>query len=78
MLMDGRTTVPRRGIGAVAKQLAEGLDVSTNTRVERLEARADHVTVHTSGGTFTAASVVVATDPPELRRLTGVDARGKR
>ena len=74
MLLDGATTVPRGGIGEVTKQLAEGLDVSTGTRVERLEARADRVTVHTSGATFTAATVVVATDPPELQRLTGVDA----
>ena len=74
MLLDGATTVPRGGIGEVTKQLAEGLNVSTGTRVERLEARADRVTVHTSGETFTAASVVVATDPPELRRLAGVDA----
>ncbi len=74
MLLDGETTVPRGGIGEVTKQLAEGLDVSTGTRVERLEARADRVTVYTSGETFTASSVVVATDPPELQRLTGVDA----
>ncbi len=79
MLLDGRTTVPRGGIGEVAKQLAEGLDISISTRVERLEARADRVTVHTSGGTLTADRVsadrvVVATDPPELRRLTGVAA----
>lgn len=74
MLMDGSTTVPRRGIGEVTQQLAAGLEITTGTKVEKLEAQADHVVVHTTAGSLTADSVVVATDPPELQRLTGVAA----
>ena len=74
MLMDGEIAVPRRGIGAVTQQLAEGLEIHTNTRVNCLEAAADGVTLHTNRETFTAERVVVATDPPTLQRLTGVEA----
>ena len=70
MLMDGPTTVPRAGIGAVTQQLAEGLDVTLNTRVERLEATPDGVTLDTDRGRLEATQVIVATDPPEIARLT--------
>ena len=73
MLMDGATTTPRGGMGEITKQLAEGLDVQTNTRVERLEPNTNGVTLHTNGGTLEADRVIVAADPPTIRRLTGAD-----
>ena len=74
MLMDGATATPRRGMGEITRQLAEGLDVRTGARVERLEPRANGVTLHTSGGAVEADRVIVAADPPTIRRLTGADA----
>ena len=61
-------------MGEISKQLAEGLDILTNTKVERLEALSDSVALHTSAGELSADNVIVATDPPELRRLTHVAA----
>ena len=75
MLMDGAVAVPRRGIGVVTEQLAEGLEVRTRTRVERLEAEPNGVTLHTEKGTLRAERVIVATDPPNLHRLTGVASK---
>ena len=72
MLIDGDIATPRRGIGAVTAQLAEGLHVRTGAHVQRLEAQDEHVTLHTTQGTLRAERVVVATAPPELHRLTGV------
>ena len=74
MLMDGETAVPRSGMGEIPEQLAQDLEVFTGSRVERLEARAGSITVYTAGGLLTADHVIVATDPPELKRLTGVEA----
>jgi len=75
MLTDGATTVPRGGIGRVTRQLAEDLDVRTGVRVLRLEpsdrGHGGGVTLHTSVGAVEAERVVVATDPPEIGRLTG-------
>ena len=73
MLMDGATATPRGGMGEITRQLAEGLDVQTGTRVERLESSADGVTLHTSGGTLEADRVILAADPSTIRRLTGAD-----
>ena len=73
MLMDGATATPRRGMGEITRQLAEGLDVETGVRVERLEPSTNGVTLHTSSGFFEADRVVVAADPPTIRRLTGAD-----
>lgn len=73
MLMDGATAVPKLGMGELAKQLARGADVRTNTRVERLESTENGVRVHTATGVLDATHVVVAASPPELRRLTGLD-----
>ena len=74
MLLDGQIALSRGGIGRVTQQLAEGLDVSLNTKVTGLEPRADGVTVELEGGQLEATHVIVATDPPELERLTGVRA----
>ncbi len=77
MLMDGQIAVPRRGIGAVTAQLAEGLELQLSTRVARLEAAEGGVTLHTDREIFRAERVIVAADPPTLRRLTGVAAKGR-
>jgi phytoene dehydrogenase-like protein len=74
MLLAGRTTLPRGGMGRVTQQLAEGLDVTLGARVEALSARDDGVTVRLADGSLEASRVVVATDPPEVARLTGVTA----
>lgn len=74
MLMDGATAVPRSGMGEIPQQLAQGLEIFTGSRVERLEARMGGVTIHTAGGPLTADHVIVATDPPELKHLTGIEA----
>ena len=73
MLLDGQIALPRGGIGRISQQLAEGLEVSLNTRVMGLEPHPSGVTVKTTGERLEATHVIVATDPPELRRLTGVD-----
>ena len=74
LLLDGQIALPRGGIGRVTQQLAEGLDVSLNTKVRGLEPCADGVTVEIEGGQLEVTHVIVATDPPELERLTGVRA----
>jgi len=78
MLLDGAIALPRGGIGRVTAQLAEGVSVTLNTRVTRLTPRADGVAVtFVRAGTeetLGADRVVVATDPPEIQRLTGVPA----
>ena len=77
MLMDGAIVVPRLGIGAVTAQLAEGLELQTSIRVHHLEATTSSVTLHTNQKSFEAQRVIVATDPPTLRRLTGVAFTGE-
>ncbi len=72
MLLDGQIALPRGGIGRISQQLAEGLEVSFNTKVVGLEPHAAGVTVKTAGESLGATHVIVATDPPELKRLTGV------
>ena len=72
MLLDGQIALPRGGVGRIPRQLAEGLEVSFTTPVTRLEPHTEGVTVQTAGERFGATHVIVATDPPELKRLTGV------
>lgn len=72
MLLDGSIAVPRGGIGRISEQLAEGLEVTLNTRVDQITPTPTGVTLTTSAGTLTADRVVVATDPPEIARLTGL------
>ncbi len=74
MLLDGPVALPRGGIGRIPQQLAEGLDVSFDTKVAGLEPHPSGVTVKTAGESLEATHVIVATDPPELGRLTGVAA----
>jgi phytoene dehydrogenase-like protein len=78
MFLAGRALLPRTGIGAMPEQLAQRLPATTvalGARVERVivdAGRATGVAVH--GRVQTAAAVIVATDPPAARALTGVDA----
>ena len=72
MLLDGSVALPRGGMGRITQQLAEDVDAVLGVRVSRLIPREDGVTVETERETLEAASVVVATDPPEITRLTGV------
>jgi len=71
MLMQGATAVPRSGMGEIPRQLAEDLNVTPNMRVRALRPHAGGVTVHTELGDIEASSVIVATDPPDIARLTG-------
>ena len=74
MLLDGQIALPRGGIGRVTQQLAEGLEVRFDTKVTGLKSHASGVTVETERERLEAGHVVVATDSPELERLTGVRA----
>ena len=71
MLMDGQIALPRAGMGRVADQLADGLNVSLNVRVERLVQTERGVSVVTNLGELEAGRVIVATDPPGAARLLG-------
>jgi phytoene dehydrogenase-like protein len=75
MLTEGDIAVPAAGMGAIPAQLAdgartEGSTIETGVTVESLDP--DGPTVETSGGTLSPRAVVVATDPRESRRLSGV------
>ncbi len=79
MLMDGGAALPRRGMSAIPRQLAAGLEVSTGVRVSKLVPHGSHVTVLTSAGEMDARQVIVATDPASAAALTGANAaRGSR
>ncbi|WP_407568669.1 NAD(P)/FAD-dependent oxidoreductase [Deinococcus altitudinis] len=69
MLMDGQIALPRAGMGRVADQLADGLNVSLNVRVERLVQSGRGVSVVTNLGELEAERVIVATDPASAARL---------
>lgn len=73
MLMDGETTLPRSGMGKISEQLAAELDVHTNAKVKRLEPTNKGVKVYTADGVLEATQVIVATSPPEIKRLIGAD-----
>jgi phytoene dehydrogenase-like protein len=74
MLVQGRTAVPAAGMQAIPDQLAQGLEIRLGARVEAVEATADGVRVRGPWGELRADAAVVATDPPELMCLAGVDA----
>ncbi|WP_225333966.1 NAD(P)/FAD-dependent oxidoreductase [Halomicrobium urmianum] len=82
MMAEGRTAVPADGMGAIPAQLAEraraaGARIETGRTVDAVdggdEADADGATVTVGGEAVAADGVVVATDPPTARELTGVD-----
>lgn len=72
MLLDGSIALPRGGMGAVSEQLAAGLEIALETPVVALHPHAAGVTVEAAGEGLEATHVVVATDLPEIKRLTGL------
>ncbi|MFD1563850.1 NAD(P)/FAD-dependent oxidoreductase [Haloarchaeobius amylolyticus] len=82
-LAAGEIAVPAAGMGAIPAQLADrvrevGATIETDVTVESVVASdgdsSSPVTVETDGGALETDAVVVATDPPTARELTGVDA----
>lgn len=79
-LAAGDTAVPAAGMGAIPAQLADrardaGATLETGRTVETVEPDGNGgTTVRTAGETLAADAVVVATDPPTARELTGVEA----
>ncbi len=75
MLSTGKTAVPARGIGEIPKQLAARLPlevVRTESPVLRLLRDGERVVgVETPGEQHEADAVVMATDAPTSRKLTG-------
>lgn len=77
MLVDGRTAVPEKGMGAIPRQIAKELAADTvhlNSPVAELVREAGRVTGIRleSGETVEADAVVVATDAEVAARLTGL------
>ncbi|WP_254767730.1 NAD(P)/FAD-dependent oxidoreductase [Salinilacihabitans rarus] len=78
MLARGDTAVPVDGMGAIPRQLAArargaGATVETGATVEAVADEGDGVSVTVDGAAREADAVVVATDPPTARELTGVE-----
>ena len=85
-LAAGEIAVPAAGMGAIPAQLADRVrdvdaTIETDVSVQSIttsgsDSSGSHgpVTVETDTGTVEADAVVVATDPPTARELTGVDA----
>jgi phytoene dehydrogenase-like protein len=78
MFLEGSAVLPADGVRAVPDALAATLPagaIETNTRVESLIDRDGRVAgVRTGSGDRHADAVIVATDPPTARDLTGIDA----
>jgi phytoene dehydrogenase-like protein len=79
MLTEGKTAIPADGMGAIPAQLAEsarrvGATVVTGAAGESVDADGDGATVDTPAETVSADTVIVATDPPTARELTGVES----
>ena len=79
MLSAGKTAVPAAGMQAIPEQLAagardEGAEIRLGVRVESLQSDDDGAVVTTSHESIEADAVVVAADPKEARRLTGVES----
>lgn len=71
----GDQCVPAAGMGALAEQLARGLDVRVQTPVERVDAQG----VTAAGRRWTAGAVVVATAAPQASALLpGLDVPAQR
>ncbi|SFF94608.1 UDP-galactopyranose mutase [Halopelagius inordinatus] len=77
-LSNGRIGVPAEGMQAIPEQLAEkarraGAEIRLETGVESVENHEGGVTVRTTAETVEADAAVVAADPKESLRLSGVD-----
>lgn len=79
-LADGGAAVPAAGMGAIPAQLAghvrdAGGRLETGVEVEAVSSADQSATVTTADGeTVEADAVVVATDPPAARELTGLES----
>ncbi|MFC6592682.1 FAD-dependent oxidoreductase [Deinococcus lacus] len=79
MLLEGGAALPRGGLGAVAGQLAQGLDIRPGVQVTRLRATGEGVEVTAEGSeerVWQAQQVIVATDPRAADQLLGTQAAG--
>lgn len=79
MLAEGRTAIPATGMGAIPAQLAEavreaGATIETDVTIERVDPKAETASVVVDGRTIEADAIVVATDPPSARELTGIES----
>jgi len=78
MFLAGRALLPGAGIGAMPEQLARRLPPATvalGARVERVIVEAGRAMgVAVDGQVQPATAVIVATDPPAARALTGIEA----
>ncbi|WP_137289796.1 NAD(P)/FAD-dependent oxidoreductase [Natronorubrum halophilum] len=79
-LAAGGAAVPAAGMGAIPTQLADrvqavGGRIETEAAVDAVSSAGSSPTVTTADGTsYEADAVVVATDPPAARELTGVES----
>lgn len=78
MFLEGRAVLPAAGMRAIPDQLRRRLpeaSVRLGTRVESVVVDAGRATgVRVADGVVPASAVVVATDPPAAKRLTGIAA----
>lgn len=78
MFLEGRAVLPQTGLRGMPDQFGDRLPsgtVRTGTAVDSLVTENGRVTgVRVGGEAINASAVVVATDPPAARRLTGIDA----
>ncbi|MXV61069.1 NAD(P)-binding protein [Natronorubrum sp. JWXQ-INN-674] len=80
MLAAGGAAVPAAGMGAIPAQLADrvravGGEIETGVVVESISSEGASVTVTAADGTtHEGDAVVVATDPPSARGLTGLES----
>ncbi|MFC7204301.1 NAD(P)/FAD-dependent oxidoreductase [Haloferax namakaokahaiae] len=77
MLGAGSTALPADGMQAIPEQLAdsardEGAEIRLGEHVEALDSTDEGVVVQTEAETIEADALVVATDPKEAQRLTGL------
>jgi phytoene dehydrogenase-like protein len=67
--VNGRPGVPRNGVGELSKALAKRVsNIVYNTRVDGL----DLTSVHTNNGTYTANTILIATDATTATQLLGL------
>ncbi len=79
MLTEGLIAVPADGMGAIPEQLADhartaGATITLDAEVETVEADDDGATVTVDGDSQSVDAVIVATDPPTARELSGVES----
>ncbi len=78
MFLEGNAVLPEFGVQAMPERLARRLPIGTvrlRRPAEALVTEGNRVTgVRVRGETLPAAAVVIATDPPAAKHLTGIDA----